>query len=69
MPILQGLAGALGATDPAHADCYTTGLRTPLASLQPLSDKIAAIRGQCAVAASEPVLARWQTNCACGLII
>jgi len=56
--VAKALAAALSAADPAHADRYTTGLRAFLASLQPLSDKIAAIRGKYAgatVAATEPV--------------
>jgi zinc/manganese transport system substrate-binding protein len=56
--VAKALAAALSAADPAHADRYTTGLRTFLASLQPLSDKVAAIRGKYAgatVAATEPV--------------
>jgi zinc/manganese transport system substrate-binding protein len=61
MPVVaKALAAALSAADPAHADHYTTGLRTFLASLQPLSDRIAAIRGKYAgatVAATEPVFA------------
>ena len=56
--VAKELAAALSAADPAHADHYATGLRAFLASLQPLSDKIAAIRGKYAdasVAATEPV--------------
>ena len=56
--IAKALAAALSAADPANADHYTTGLRAFLASLQPLSNKIAAIRGKYAgatVAATEPV--------------
>jgi zinc/manganese transport system substrate-binding protein len=56
--VAEALAAALSAADPAHADRYTTGLRAFLASFQPLSDKIAAIRGRYAgttVAATEPV--------------
>jgi len=56
--VAKALAAALSAADPAHADNYTTGLRAFLASLQPLSDKVAAIRGNYAgatVAATEPV--------------
>jgi zinc/manganese transport system substrate-binding protein len=56
--IAKALAAALSAADPAYADHYTTGLRAFLASLQPLSDKIAAIRGKYAgvtAAATEPV--------------
>jgi len=56
--VAKALAAALSAADPAHADHYTTGLRAFLASRQPLSDKVAAIRGKYAgatVAATEPV--------------
>jgi zinc/manganese transport system substrate-binding protein len=56
--VAKALAAALSAADPAHADHYTTGLLAFLASLQPLSDKVAAIRGKYAgatVAATEPV--------------
>ena len=56
--VARALAAALSAADPAHAEHYTTGLRAFIASLQPLSDKIAAIRGKYAgatVAATEPV--------------
>jgi zinc/manganese transport system substrate-binding protein len=56
--VAKALAAALSAADPAHADDYATGLRAFLASLQPLSDKIAALRGKYAgasVAATEPV--------------
>ena len=56
--VAKALAAALSAADPAYADHYTTGLRAFLASLQPLSDKIAAIRGKYAgvtAAATEPV--------------
>ena len=56
--VARALTAALSAADPAHADHYTTGLRAFLASLQPLSNKIAAIRGKYAgatVAATEPV--------------
>jgi zinc/manganese transport system substrate-binding protein len=56
--VAKALAAALSAADPAHADRYATGLRAFLASLQPLGDKIAAIRGTYAgatVAATEPV--------------
>jgi len=54
----KALAAALGAVDPAHADRYATSLSAFLASLQPLNDKIAAIRAKFAgttVAATEPV--------------
>jgi zinc/manganese transport system substrate-binding protein len=56
--VAKALAAALSAADPAHAEHYATGLRAFLGSLQPLSDKIAAIRGKYAgatVAATEPV--------------
>jgi zinc/manganese transport system substrate-binding protein len=56
--VAKVLAAALSDADPAHADHYTTGLRAFLASLQPLSDKVAAIRGRyggATVAATEPV--------------
>jgi len=56
--VAQALAAAFSAADPADADHYTTSLRAFLASLQPLNDKIAEIRGKYAgatVAATEPV--------------
>jgi zinc/manganese transport system substrate-binding protein len=56
--VAKALAAALSAADPADADRYTTSLRAFLASLQPLNDKIAEIRGKYAgatVAATEPV--------------
>jgi zinc/manganese transport system substrate-binding protein len=56
--VASALAAALAATDPAHKDDYAARLRTFLASLAPLNDKIAAIRGKYAgtpVTASEPV--------------
>ena len=56
--VAKALAAALSDADPVHADQYTTGLRAFLTSLQPLSDKIAAIRGKyggATVAATEPV--------------
>jgi zinc/manganese transport system substrate-binding protein len=56
--VAKALAAALSAADPAHADHYTTSLRAFLASLQPLNDKVAEIRGKYAgatVAATEPV--------------
>jgi zinc/manganese transport system substrate-binding protein len=59
MPAVAGaLAGALTAADPAHKDDYAARLKTFLASLEPLNEKIAAIRGKFAgmpVTASEPV--------------
>jgi zinc/manganese transport system substrate-binding protein len=54
----KALTATLGEVDPAHADRYATSLSAFLASLQPLNDKIAAIRGKFAgtpVAATEPV--------------
>ena len=56
--VASALAAALAAADPAHKDDYAARLRTFLASLAPLNDKIAAIRGKYAgtpVTASEPV--------------
>jgi zinc/manganese transport system substrate-binding protein len=56
--VAKALAAALSTADPADADHYMTGLRTFLASLHPLNDKIAEIRGKYAgttVAATEPV--------------
>ena len=56
--VAKALAAALSDADPVHADQYTTGLRAFLTSLQPLSDKVAAIRGKyggAIVAATEPV--------------
>jgi zinc/manganese transport system substrate-binding protein len=56
--VATAIADALSATDPAHKDEYATRLRTFLASLAPLNEKIAAIRDKFAgtpVAASEPV--------------
>ncbi|MGA3310737.1 MAG: zinc ABC transporter substrate-binding protein [Xanthobacteraceae bacterium] len=59
MPALAGaLAAALAAADPAHQDDYAARLKTFLASLAPLNEKIAAIRGKYAgvpVTATEPV--------------
>jgi zinc/manganese transport system substrate-binding protein len=59
MPRVAGaLAAALAAADPAHTDEYAARLKTFLASLAPLNEKIAAIRGKYAgvpVTASEPV--------------
>ena len=59
--VASALAAALAAADPAHKDDYAARLRTFLASLAPLNDKIAAIRGKYAgtpVTASEPVFGR-----------
>jgi zinc/manganese transport system substrate-binding protein len=56
--VATALAAALSAADPAHAERYMTGLRGFLVSLQPQSDKIAALRAKyagTAVAATEPV--------------
>ena len=56
--VAKALAAALSAADAANADIYATRLRSFLASLQPLNDKIAAIRDKYAetfVAATEPV--------------
>jgi zinc/manganese transport system substrate-binding protein len=56
--VARALAAALAAADPAHRDDYTARLTTFLASLEPLNEKIAAIRGKYAgspVAATEPV--------------
>jgi zinc/manganese transport system substrate-binding protein len=59
MPAVAGaLAAALTAADPAHKNEYAARLKTFLASLAPLNDKIAAIRGKYAgtpVTATEPV--------------
>jgi zinc/manganese transport system substrate-binding protein len=54
----KALAEAFAKADPAHKDGYATRLKTFLASLKPIDDKIAAIRGKFAgttVTASEPV--------------
>jgi zinc/manganese transport system substrate-binding protein len=56
--VASALAAALAAADPAHNDDYAARLKTFLASLQPLNEKIAAIRSKYAdvpVAATEPV--------------
>jgi zinc/manganese transport system substrate-binding protein len=59
MPAVAGaLAAALAAADPVHKDEYAARLKTFLASLAPLDEKIAAIRNKYAgapVAATEPV--------------
>jgi zinc/manganese transport system substrate-binding protein len=59
MPAVAGaLAAALAAADPAHADDYAARLKTFLASLGPVNEKIAAIRNKYAgvpVTATEPV--------------
>jgi len=52
------LSEALSAIDPAHADDYAGRLKGFIASLQPLNDKIAAIRGKyggVSVTATEPL--------------
>ena len=54
----RALAEAFAKADPAHKERYATRLKTFLASLKPIDDKIAAIRGKFAgttVTASEPV--------------
>ncbi len=56
--VAKALAAAFSTVDPGHADNYATRLKTFLASLGPLNDKIAAIRGKYAgvqVTATEPV--------------
>jgi zinc/manganese transport system substrate-binding protein len=56
--VAKALAAALVAADSGHKDDYTARLKTFLASLEPLNQKIAAIRGKyagVAVTASEPV--------------
>ena len=56
--VASALAAALAAADPAHKDDYAARLKTFLASLAPLNEKIAAIRGKyagTAVTASESV--------------
>ena len=56
--VASALAAALTAADPAHKDDYAARLKTFLASLGPLNDKIAAIRGKYGgtpVTATEPV--------------
>jgi zinc/manganese transport system substrate-binding protein len=56
--VARALAAALARTDPAHAADYQARLKTFLASLKPLNDKIAAVRnkyGGAPVTASEPV--------------
>ena len=54
----KALAEAFAKADPAHKDGFAARLKTFLASLKPIDDKIAAIRGKFAgttVTASEPV--------------
>ena len=56
--IAKALAAALSAADPGHDDDYAARLKSFLATLQPLDEKIAAIRSKFAgvpVTASEPV--------------
>ncbi len=56
--VAKALAAALIAADPVHKDDYAARLKTFLASLEPLNEKIAAIRGKyagVAVTATEPV--------------
>jgi zinc/manganese transport system substrate-binding protein len=56
--VAKAVAGALGEVDAAHKNDYAVRLANFLASLKPLDDKIAAIRGKyagTAVTASEPV--------------
>ncbi len=56
--VAAAIVDALSAVDPAHKDEYAARLKTFLASLAPLNEKIAAIRDKYAgtpVAATEPV--------------
>jgi zinc/manganese transport system substrate-binding protein len=56
--VAKALAEAFAKADPAHKDGYAARLKTFLASLNPINEKIAAIRGKFAgttVTASEPV--------------
>jgi len=56
--VATALAAALADIDPAHQDDYAARLKTFLASLAPIEQKIAAIRGRYAgvpVTATEPV--------------
>jgi zinc/manganese transport system substrate-binding protein len=56
--VAKALAAALTKADPAHAADFQARLKTFLASLKPLNDKIAAVRKKyagAAVTASEPV--------------
>jgi zinc/manganese transport system substrate-binding protein len=56
--VARAAAAALAAADPGHKDDYAGRLATFLASLEPLNEKIAAIRSKYAgspVAATEPV--------------
>jgi zinc/manganese transport system substrate-binding protein len=56
--VARAITSALSAADPAHKSDYSTQLTKFLASLAPINEKIAAIRGKyagAAVSASEPV--------------
>jgi zinc/manganese transport system substrate-binding protein len=56
--VAKAITAALSNADPAHQSDYAAHLATFLASLKPINDKIAAIRGKFAeapVTASEPV--------------
>jgi zinc/manganese transport system substrate-binding protein len=56
--VARALAAALSKADPDHADDFQARLKTFLASLKPLNDRIAAVRkkyGGAPVTASEPV--------------
>jgi zinc/manganese transport system substrate-binding protein len=56
--VATALAAALGAIDPAHQDDYAARLKTFLAALAPLDDKVAALRAKYSgapVTATEPV--------------
>jgi zinc/manganese transport system substrate-binding protein len=56
--VAKAIAAALSNADPAHKNDFAARLATFLASLKPIDDKIAAIRGKFAgapVTASEPV--------------
>jgi zinc/manganese transport system substrate-binding protein len=56
--VAQAIATELSNADPAHKSGYTARLATFLASLKPINEKIAALRGKFAgapVTASEPV--------------
>jgi zinc/manganese transport system substrate-binding protein len=61
----KAMAEAFGAADPAHKADYDARLKTFVASLKPLNDKIAAIRAKFAgasVTASEPVFGYMATS-------
>jgi zinc/manganese transport system substrate-binding protein len=56
--VASALAAALAKADPAHAEDYATRLKTFVASLAPINEKIAALRAKfagVAVTATEPV--------------